>query len=291
MDFMKIIKRLLFVLLCFVAFSVRASSIAIVKDAPDNEELRQIITDIVSSIQKSYKGDVDVYDDDSINKIISGSYNAVIAVGDNSVKKLVMLKTNQDKYFIGPMYPMHNGYVFAYIPSPESVVEHLRDLFPSKNKVYIVSDKKYDWLDKEYKRYFKKYNFSTVFYYANDIKDAYENYQIIFKNVISKKDILLLNSNSVLDKELILPYILRKSWQKNVVVVSTKPRHVSYGVLMAFIPSNDSIGSEVTKCINNNTSCQKSINGFGVSKPLTNKRTYNHLNLNLDENKILFLEQ
>jgi len=69
-----------------------------------------------------------------------------------------------------------------------------------------------------------------------------EHYKNILSKINNKDEIILLNENSMVDEDAILPYILNASWDDDIAVVSTKSSHAKYGILMSFIPDIKNFG-------------------------------------------------
>jgi putative ABC transport system substrate-binding protein len=57
------------------------------------------------------------------------------------------------------------------------------------------------------------------------------------------EDILwLLQDDSVVDEQAILPLVLQVAWDRNLAVVSNNPAHVKKGVLLSVYPNNPGLG-------------------------------------------------
>ena len=59
----------------------------------------------------------------------------------------------------------------------------------------------------------------------------------------------LLQDRKIVDSKVVLPFILEKAWQKNIVVFSSALSHVKKGVLFSMYPDNQSHGEQLAKLV------------------------------------------
>ncbi len=278
----------LIILSLSLSLSFKAQSdVLVVRDVVDSPTINDIIKNIISSIEEFVPRNIHVYTDKEFVNL--NSFEKSIAIGDNSISLVEELNDSVDKIYIGSMQPKEIGYSFAFTPSPKDVVNKIKNIFPYKKQIYIVSSERVKWIDKHYKKYFEENDIKVNFYYASSLRSSIEHYKNILSEINNENSLLFLTENSLVDEDAILPYILNKSWDDDVVVISTKASHVKYGVLMSFVPDIKNFGKQVNKCLLTECTEIENIDGFNVATPLVNKRMYKHLELNFN-NDVIFLE-
>lgn len=282
-------KKILILIYFCLIFSLKAhGDVVIVRDVADSPAINDIINNIVNSVENFIPKNMHIYTNKEFENIESSKL--IVAIGDKSISKIKEYESDGvRKIYIGSMSPSNNYFSFAFTPSPRDVIRTIKENFPSKEQIYIVSNKRNEWLDKHYKKYCDEYDIKVSFYYANSIRDAIEHYKNILSKINNKKSMILLNENSLVDEDAILPFILNKSWDDDVVVVSTKAAHAKYGILMSLVPDVKNFGKQVNECLSTECAEIKNIDGFNVATPLVNKRMYKHLELNFN-NDVIFLE-
>jgi ABC-type uncharacterized transport system substrate-binding protein len=286
---MKKLKKLIYFIIFYITLLAEAQAdVAVVRDVVKNPAINDVIKNIIFSIEEFSSDNLHIYTSDDFSD--SNFYENTIAIGEKSISKM----KNQDKdlsrnIYIGTMNPSNKAYSFAFTPSPKDVVSKIKNFFPLKNQIYIVSNQRYKWLDEHYKEYCNKNNIKVNFYYANSLRASIEHYRNILTKLNDENSILLLTENSLVDEDAILPYILNKSWDDDIAVVSTKASHVKYGILMSLVPDIKNFGKQVNECLINKCNSIDNIDGFNITKPLVNKRMYKHLELDFND-EVIFLE-
>ncbi|MEM7304369.1 MAG: ABC transporter substrate-binding protein, partial [Pseudomonadota bacterium] len=98
-----------------------------------------------------------------------------------------------------------------------------------------------------------------------------------------------LQDRSVVDSKVVLPFILEKTWQKNVVVFSGSAGHVKNGALFCMFPNNEEHGKQAASLL------LKEARGYPVEKKIypteglqkaINSRTAEHLGLDISKSEL-----
>ncbi len=185
----------------------------------------------------------------SANKI-----DAVITLGSRGKKAAVYLPNEMPIVLGGllsapsPTNP-HPG--LALTPEPGAMFGLLKKLDASRSKVVVVYNPlKYQWLIDLAKRQAVENKLQLVEYKATDLKQA----AIIYNEVLSgseldKTALWLLQDRTVVDSKVVLPFILEKSWQRDMIVFSSALGHVSKGVLFAMYPNNVAHGEQLAEML------------------------------------------
>lgn len=282
-------RNILFIILLNFSLSLSAQEVVILRDFSKSTVVNEIINNIVSSIESHNLDDEIFVHTDKESFHLKGN-NKSIAIGEKSIALFENENFNHNNsFYIGSMSPSLKAYSFAFTPSPQSVVESIKKNFPNKNHLYIVSNKRHDWLDKQYIQYCKENGLRVSFYYGSTLRVVMEHYRNILSNIKNESSLILINENSLVDNDVILPYILNKSWDNDVIVISTKASHAKYGILMSLVPDIKGFGFQINNCFKKTCNKIENIDGFNVGVPLVNKRMYNHLGLKI-KTDLLFLE-
>lgn len=283
----KKLKKLIILFILYITISFKAQAeVLVVRDVVKNPAINDVIKNIVFSIEEFSSDNLHIYTSEDFSDY--NFYENTIAIGEKSISIIKKLDKDFSKnIYVGTMNPSDKAYSFAFTPSPKDVVSKIKTFFPSKNQIYIVSNQRHKWLDEHYKEYCNKNNIKVNFYYANSLRASIEHYRNILTKLNNKNSILLITENSLVDEDAILPYILNKSWDDDIAIVSTKVSHVKYGILMSFVPDIKNFGKQVNECLINGCNSIDNIDGFNTTKPLVNKRMYKHLELDFNDEVIL----
>ena len=180
----------------------------------------------------------------------------------------------------------------ALTPDPSALFDLLYRLDKSRKKIVVVyNPAKNQWVVDLAKRQTAANGVRLVAYEATDIKQA----AIIYDEIFSGADLditalWLLQDRKVVDSKVVLPFILEKAWQKEIVVFSSALSHVKKGVLFSMYPDNKKHGEQLAELIkrgaaNSNAENKNIYPSKGLQDAL-NIRTAEHLGLSLSRSDI-----
>lgn len=116
---------------------------------------------------------------------------------------------------------------------------------------FHVYTKKTQWLIDKAQASAQINELELIPYEAADIREAVKHYQLIIKTADQKKDSIWVPLDSVTANEkVILPLLLRESWENNLVVFSSKPGHVKRGFLFTLFPDSAQDGVRLAEMLN-----------------------------------------
>ena len=178
----------------------------------------------------------------------------------------------------------------ALTPKPASMFQLLMKLDPSREKIIVVYNSlKNKWLIDIAKRQAAEIGVQLVAYNATNLKQAAIIYNdLLSESNLDKSALWLLQDRTVVDSKIVLPFILEKSWQKNMIVFSSALGHVSKGVLFAMYPDNIAHGEQLADMLLRSSSRAKKdsiIPSIGLLKAI-NSRTAEHLGVNLSKSEL-----
>ena len=218
----------------------------------------------------------------------ANNIDAVITLGTRGKKAATYLSNNIPIVLGGllsvpsPTNP-HPG--LALTPDPRAMFALLKKLDSSRTKVVVVYNPlKYQWLIDLAKRQAAKNGVQLVEYKATDLKQAAIIYnEILSQSKLDKTALWLLQDRTVVDSKVVLPFILEKTWQKDMIVFSSALGHVSRGVLFAMYPNNEKHGEQLAEMLLSVKAGSKKYNNqifpsIGLQKAI-NSRTAEHLGL------------
>lgn len=116
---------------------------------------------------------------------------------------------------------------------------------------------------------------------SNDAFDVVRQLGTTFKTLDSKTTALWFGRNTIaLNAELIYPYVLEQTWDRNIAVFSETVAHVRLGFLFALYPDYAKIGAELGALIQQGTPSPNAGLRFSRAGQLTlNTRTARHLGI------------
>lgn len=178
----------------------------------------------------------------------------------------------------------------ALTPDPGAMFRLLIKLDPSRKKIIVVYNSlKNQWLIDIAKRQAAEIGVQLVTYNATKLKQAAIIYNdVLSQNHLDESALWLLQDRTVVDSKIVLPFILEKSWQKNMVVFSSALGHVGKGVLFAMYPDNVAHGEHLAELLlgPNNSALKGQISpSVGLLKAI-NSRTAEHLDVNLSKSEL-----
>ncbi|BDX06778.1 hypothetical protein MACH26_22990 [Planctobacterium marinum] len=115
---------------------------------------------------------------------------------------------------------------------------------------------------------------------VKNIKEAISTYDALLKEIDPSKEAVWVPVDKITAHEqVILPSLLEKSWEQNLVLFSSKPAHAKRGALFSVFPDNQALGQQLVKMV---TQIYQSHNETGVvplqdMKLAVNLRTAAHL--------------
>ena len=173
----------------------------------------------------------------------SNDISAVITLGSRGKKASVYLPKEMPIVLGGLLSapsPTNPYPGLALTPDPRAMFALLKQLDAKRTRVVVVYNPlKYKWLIDLAKRQAAENGVQLVDYEATDLKQAAIIYnEILSQSAYEKTALWLLQDRTVVDSRTVLPFILEKTWQKNIIVFSSALGHVSKGVLFAMYPNN-----------------------------------------------------
>jgi ABC-type uncharacterized transport system substrate-binding protein len=167
---------------------------------------------------------------------------------------------------------------------PEQLFHQLKSLKPNIKTVYVIyNETNSGWLIKKAKLAAKKNQLKLNAIETDTIQASGLALKNTLQNIDTHNSAIWLPHDPILPIKPLLPDLLKKSWQSNLILFSSNPYHVQQGVLFALFPDYSKLGKQLLDLalnkINNNSPVQ-----FQASRYLNsaiNIRTASHLGIQL----------
>ncbi|MCB1886581.1 MAG: hypothetical protein KDH20_03140 [Rhodocyclaceae bacterium] len=177
--------------------------------------------------------------------------------------------------------------VVSLTPDPDLLFRRLAVLSPHTRRVFVVHSRpQSDWLITLARRSADGLGIELVAAPADDRRAALLAFQEIMREARPMDAIWLPQDALVVDRDVILPYVLQQAWDRSLVLFSSTLGHVQRGALFALYPDNRRMGERLASSA---LSLTERRGGVARVEPLrellaaVNVRTAGHLGLALDD--------
>lgn len=239
----------------FVSPSAAATLAIVYPEVP--APYKQVFDQIIEGIEARHVGQLVKYPIDSpvkpeqlLDQMSSDQVDMVVTLGRRG---LSYNKTLKDQYPLvtGALPIKPNGISgVSLIANPSNLFRQLHKLSPTTRHVHVVFTVKSQWLIEKAKRAAKDNDLKLIPYKAANIREAVDHYKNILKIADQKRDSIWLPLDSVAANEkVILPLLIRESWDNNLVVFSSKPGHVKRGFLFTLFPDSTQDGVRLAEML------------------------------------------
>lgn len=134
-------------------------------------------------------------------------------------------------------------------PDPKLLFARLRALDPGIKRIQTVYDPEQNaWIMDLAVKEAAALNLTLVTHKASSLREAVYDYKKILFEADPHRDALWLPvDNTTMNDQVVLPLILRESWERGLVVFSSNPAHASEGVLFSVFPDNKALGANLAR--------------------------------------------
>ena len=248
----------LFLFLCVqgVAFSAPVSVAILYPDVP--EPYQRIFMEIVSGINQRLSAGVHDYvlDNDFDVKDIEAWLNkqkvsVIIALGRRGLNAATAATEKipivSGALLLTPQDEKTNVVGISLAADPKLLFSRLLALSPDIKRIHTVYDPRQNaWIMGLAEKEAASLNLELVTYQAGSLREAVYDYKKILFDADPRSDALWLPVDSTtMNDQVVLPLILRESWDRGLVVFSSNPAHASKGVLFSVFPDNKALGANL----------------------------------------------
>ncbi|MBA3582038.1 MAG: hypothetical protein H0W44_06235 [Gammaproteobacteria bacterium] len=278
-------------LICGVTTSYAAERTAII--FPDvREPYRTIFRDIVTGVKNSsavtpliYSFDENWRAEELRAWVSTNQITNLVVLGNQALNLAHAGNLTDVRITAGAItnWPNHvavNG--VAYLPAPSALFKELTRYANTVRRVHVIYESSVNaWQVEIAQREIERLGFSLQVYKVASLQEAAKTYSNLLSGINPKTDAIWLPlDDQSLDSRVILPMILKESWNRAIVVFSSNPAHVSRGVLFSLYPDSRYLGQQLVPLSQATTA---SVLPADKLKKAFNIRTAEHLNINITD--------
>ena len=171
---------------------------------------------------------------------------------------------------------------------PEQIFSQLKSLVPNIKQVFFVySPKANDWLLPYAEKAAQKNGLRLEAVAAEDLREAMHLYRQLLHKARGRSTAIWLPLDKVTaDEDIVLPMLLQEAWDKDLVIISSKPSHVQRGALFSMYPDNFGLGQElVLQVLQHKAQGKTGVIPLKRLQLAVNLRTAAHLGLNFSNSQ------
>jgi len=213
----------------------------------------QIFDEIIVGIEQQFDGDVSLksIEKSDTNELLSRwidnkNPQMLVALGRRGYN-LIQNIQNEKPVVIGALPIKPNGMPgISLLADPHILFNALQQLAPNIKRVHVVYSENSEWLVQLAEIQSKSMGLVLNKIKAVDIKSALAEYDNLLATIDIKTDALWLPLDPVtVNEQVILPRLLERSWEQNLVLFSSKPSHAKRGALFSMFPNHFELGKQL----------------------------------------------
>jgi putative ABC transport system substrate-binding protein len=221
---------------------------------PDlGEPFRKVFVEIISGIEEQARQRVRAYpisSNQNMQELAAvlkrNGTRVLVALGRQGLKAAASVDTGMG-VVVGGVSSVPDGdkqIGICLTPDPALLFTQLKGLLPGTRRVTVIYNPQHnEWLMRLAREAARSNSLELIAHEAADLAAAARLYQAAFAGADGKRDALWLPIDpTTVDEAIILPIVLRDSWDRNVPVFSSSFLHVNKGVLFSLYPNNTKLG-------------------------------------------------
>ncbi len=247
----------------------------------------QIFSEIIEGIENQFNGDIvlrSIAKSESLDELVSWvdgqAPEMLIALGKRGYK-IAKEVENDTPVVIGALPIKPNGISgISLLADPKILFDALQQLAPNIKRVHVVYSKNSEWLIQLADSQIISSGLDLNKVQVSDVKTAVEEYDRLLASIDFRTEAVWLPLDPVTaNEQVILPTLLEKSWEQNVVLFSSKPAHAKRGALFSMFPDHRALGTQLANMVESmfNTKEKKGVLPLQDMKLAVNLRTAAHL--------------
>lgn len=129
---------------------------------------------------------------------------------------------------------------------PQQLFKKLKKLQPAIKNIHVIyNEKNSGWLIKQAQQAARKHHIKLNAIQADNMQASGPALRHLALSLNAREDAIWLPYDPVLPIKPLLPDLLRKAWDKNIVIFSSNPYHVQQGTLFALFPDYSKLGTQL----------------------------------------------
>ncbi|PLX81336.1 MAG: ABC transporter substrate-binding protein [Desulfuromonas sp.] len=219
------------------------------------EPYGSIFRKIVGGIEDELVDNVEIYsvrqetDVERIrNRVGQESFGAIIALGRGGIFATRSIGTHLP-VVVGalPLTPSEKSGI-SLEPDPAILFSRLNQLAPHIKRIRVVYSSRNQWLIRLAEEVARERSMVLLAEQVEDLRSAVHRYRVILQDVDPLRDAIWVPLDSVTsNEEVILPLLLQTSWDKRILMFSSKPSHAQRGALFSMYPDYYGLGCSLAR--------------------------------------------
>lgn len=208
---------------------------------------------------------------------------AVIAVGKTAHKRVESANLAVPLVSGGMGALPDNSSGVALAGDPNEFFLNAKLLAPEIKRVHIVYNEQLNgwWMDRA-NAAANEHGIELIALRADSLKSGAKLYKKLLKSAQPSTDAIWIPLVSIVPSKTVLPMVLRKAWDKHLVVFTNSPVHAKQGALFSLYPDNLSMGKQLMELALQRSDTSDSAPQVRLAKNMKrafNWRTASHLGL------------
>jgi putative ABC transport system substrate-binding protein len=283
----RICKQLCIYFCCLVSFQVASADSLTVIYPQVPYPYNKVFDEIISGIELQYPQAIElkaISEDDSpevlSHWLAQHNVNMLIALGKSGYSVTKLLPHN-NPVVIGALPIRPNGISgISLLADPKVLFIALKQLAPAIKHVHVIYSTGNEWLIDLAQRQAEELGLTLKKIEVQDLKTAVIKYDELLSNIDTKTEAVWLPVDQVTaNEQVILPKLLERSWEQNIVLFSSKPTHAKRGALFSMFPDHVELGRQLVNMVMlmNETKHKEGVKPLQEMKLAVNLRTAAHL--------------
>jgi putative ABC transport system substrate-binding protein len=272
-------------LLVLIAFGASANLVVIYPAVPPPYD--RVFTEIINGITDEYSGKFELK---AINKK-SPSNEVIEWINQQETDMLITLgkrgyqiakQMDQSFPIVAGALPIKPNGVsgISLVADPKVLFKALTQLAPNIKRIKVVYSSNSEWLIVLAEQQAAEFGLNLSMIKADSVKDALRLYDEILRSIDTKTEALWLPLDPITaNEQVILPNLLERSWEQNLVLFSSKPAHAKRGALFSMFPDHNELGRQLVVMVESmyESKLQQGVLPMHDMKLAVNLRTAAHL--------------
>ncbi|MGI9288291.1 MAG: ABC transporter substrate-binding protein [Pseudomonadales bacterium] len=226
----------------------------------------------------------------SVHEWLSGeNANAIISIGKTAHNLVKNFPTDIPVIAGGVSISPNNASGVSLTGEPEEFFANLIRIAPQVDRVFLIYNEDINgWWVNTARAKASKYKIDLHALHVEDVKSGAKKYRQVLQDARRSKDAIWIPLVSIVPSKIVLPSVLKKAWEKNLVVFSNSATHTRQGALFSMYPDNVALGEQLAElAIEQVTADTATFRVVPVRKLKTafNERTASHLGLEYSTNR------
>lgn len=129
---------------------------------------------------------------------------------------------------------------------PEQLFSKLKSLKSDIQQVHVIyNETNTGWLIKKAKLAARKKHIKLNAIQTDSVQASGQSLKQLMQQIETEKDAIWLPYDPIVPIKPLLPDLLKKSWEKNLIIFSGNPYHVQQGTLFALFPDYSKLGQQL----------------------------------------------